>query len=223
MSTQAAAAPASNPKVERFFKLIDRLAELQGRNVPTIVNLAVLQSLPTGTFGRAWADFLDQHGLSPLTTGSRRKQLHDGIHVLTGYGSDPIGEAEVQAFLLGTKFSTTNLLIGLGLLRVLYQQLPKNQTPKFNQMPWERLQQAYQRGQRSRLDPDKWQPELLWKLPLAQVQALFDLKSKPSPDGGGSEKNIILGINEQRLAKGSFAIAYILPFCITSCRCCRIS
>ena len=175
MNTQAAAAPAFNPKVERFFELIDRLAELQGRNVPTIVNLAVLRSLPIGTFGRAWADFLDQHGLSPLTTGSRRKQLHDGIHVLTGYSSDPIGEAEVQAFLLGTKFSTTNLLIGLGLLRVLYQQLPKNQTPKFNHMPWERLQQAYQRGQRSRLDPDTWQPELLWQLPLAQVQALFGL------------------------------------------------
>ena len=175
MHTQAAAAPASNPRVERFFKLIDRIAELRGRNVPTIVNLATLRSLPVGTFGRAWADFLDQHGLSPLTTGSRRKQLHDGIHILTGYGSDPIGEAEVQAFLIGAKFSTTNFLIGLGLLRLLYQQLPQNQSAKFSQMPWQRLQQAYQRGQRSRLDPDTWQPERLWQLPLAQVQALFGL------------------------------------------------
>ncbi|HEY9750265.1 MAG TPA: hypothetical protein V6C63_16390, partial [Allocoleopsis sp.] len=86
MQTQAAA-PASNPRVERFFKFIDRMAELRGRNVSTIVNLVILRSLPAGTFGRAWADFLDQHGLSPLTTGSRRKQLHNGIHVLTGYGS----------------------------------------------------------------------------------------------------------------------------------------
>ena len=174
MQTQAAV-PAPNPRVERFFQLIDRLAELRGRNVPTIVNLATLRSLPEGTFGRAWANFLDQHGLSPLSTGSRHKQLHDGIHVLTGYGSDPIGEAEVQAFLLGTKFSTTNLLIGLGLLRLLYQQLPETQALKFSQMPWERLQQAYQRGQRSRFNPDTWQPELLWQLPLAQVQALFGL------------------------------------------------
>lgn len=174
MQTQAAA-PALNPRVERFFKLIDRIAELRGRNVPTIVNLAVLRSLPPGTFGRAWADFLDQHGLSPLTTGSRRKQLHDGIHVLTGYGSDPIGEAEVQAFLLGAKFSTPNLLIGLGLLRLLYQQLPPNQTPKLSQMPWKSLQQAYQRGQRSHFNPDAWQPELFWQLPLERVQALFGL------------------------------------------------
>ncbi|MEP0869975.1 ubiquinone biosynthesis protein COQ4 [Trichocoleus desertorum AS-A10] len=182
MNAQTVATPASNPRVERFFKLIDRIAELRGRNVPTIVNLTTLRSLPTGTFGRAWADFLAQHGLSPLTTGSRRKQLHDGIHILTGYGSDSIGEAEVQAFLLGTKFSTTNLLIGLGLLRLLYQQLPQNQTPKFSQMPWERLKQAYQRGQRSRLEPDTWQPEQLWQLPLAQVQALFGLEAQPSPN-----------------------------------------
>jgi ubiquinone biosynthesis protein COQ4 len=175
MHTQAADTPAANPRVERFFELIDRLAELRGRNVSTIVNLVALRSLPAGTFGRAWADFLDQHGLSPLTTGSRRKQLHDGIHVLTGYGSDPIGEAEVQAFLLGAKFSTTNLLIGLGLLRLLYQQLPPNQTSRFSQMPWESLQRAYQRGQRSRFNPDTWQPELLWQLPLAQVQALLGL------------------------------------------------
>ncbi|HEY9806581.1 MAG TPA: hypothetical protein V6D04_08435, partial [Candidatus Obscuribacterales bacterium] len=61
MHTQAVATPAANPRVERFFKLIDRLAELRGRNVSTIVNLVALRSLPAGTFGRAWADFLDQH------------------------------------------------------------------------------------------------------------------------------------------------------------------
>ncbi|MBW4488011.1 MAG: ubiquinone biosynthesis protein COQ4 [Trichocoleus desertorum ATA4-8-CV12] len=71
------------------------------QTVPTIVNLALSRSLPTGTFGGAWADFLDQNGRSPLTTGFRHKQLHDGIHILTGYGSDSLAEAEVQAFLLG--------------------------------------------------------------------------------------------------------------------------
>jgi ubiquinone biosynthesis protein Coq4 len=40
-------------------------------------------------------------------SGPRRQQLHDGIHVLTGYGTDPVGEAEVQAFLLGLKVSVS--------------------------------------------------------------------------------------------------------------------
>src|SRR6476469_1595214 len=175
MLNPADAASNATFKIEQFFIFLDRVSELRGRNVPQIVQIEELRSLPISTFGRAVADFLDQNNLSPFTTGSRRKQLHDTIHVLTGYGSDPVGEAEVQAFLLGAKFSTTNLLIGLGLLRLLYQQLPPNQPSRFNQMPWESLQRAYQRGQRSRFNPDTWQPELLWQLPLAQVQALLGL------------------------------------------------
>ncbi len=66
--------------------------------MPPIVEIEKLRSLPSGTFGRTWADFLDAHHLPPMTTGPRRKQLHDGVHVLTSYGTDPIGEAKVQAF-----------------------------------------------------------------------------------------------------------------------------
>jgi ubiquinone biosynthesis protein Coq4 len=81
-----------------YLNLIDRLAQAQGLNMPPIVEIEKLRSLPSGTFGRTWADFLDAHHLPPMTTGPRRKQLHDGVHVLTSYGTDPIGEAKVQAF-----------------------------------------------------------------------------------------------------------------------------
>ncbi|MGF1939323.1 MAG: hypothetical protein RM347_034090 [Nostoc sp. ChiQUE02] len=165
-----AASPNPALRLQQVLDLLDRIAEAQGRDVPQIVEIEKLHFLPTGTFGKTWADFLNEHNLKPFTTGSRRKQLHDGVHVLTGYGTDFIGEAEVQAFLLGTKFSITNLMLGLGLLRVIHKNLNSRQ-----QFTWDRLWQAYQRGRHSHFDPDTWQPELLWHLPLTDVQALFSI------------------------------------------------
>lgn len=92
------------PYIKTFFNLIDNFFESRGKNVPQIVDIEKLRSFPQGSFGKAWADFLLGNNLQPLTTGLRRKQLHDGVHVLTGYDSSPIGEAELQAFLLGAKF-----------------------------------------------------------------------------------------------------------------------
>ena len=164
------------PRIQQFFDFLDKVSESRGRNVPQIVQIEELRSLPTGTFGRAVADFLDQNNLSPFSTGSRRKQVHDTIHVLTGYGSDPVGEAEVQAFLLGAKFTLFNVSIGLGLLRVIHKQLQKNPGQVAN-FTWERLWKAYQRGCHVRLDVDTWQPEHLWELPLHKVQAFIGISS----------------------------------------------
>lgn len=156
--------------IQHFFNFIDNVAEARGTTVPQIVELEKLRSFEEGTLGRVWADFLDENNLQPLTTGMRRKQLHDGIHVITGYGSDFIGEAEVQAFLLGTKFGLLNFLIAIGLLPVIYKRLP-DKAKEAKQRMWK----AYQRGQNSKLNPDTWQPELLWHLPLTEVQAMFSL------------------------------------------------
>jgi ubiquinone biosynthesis protein COQ4 len=157
-------------RFEKFLNLLDRWTEAKGLNVPQIVEIEKLKSLPNGTFGRIWADFIHENKIQPFTTGSRRKQLHDGVHVLTGYAIDPIGEAEVQAFLLGAKFTVANLMLGLGLLRMIYTNLNHQQ-----QFSWGRLQKAYQRGCESNFDPDTWQPELLWNLPLIDVQKIFNV------------------------------------------------
>ncbi len=159
------------PRVQPFFDFIDGFAEARGISVPQIVEVEKLRSFEEGTFARAWADFLDENNLEALTTGIRRKQLHDGIHVITGYGSDLIGEAEVQTFLLGAKFGFLNVLITIGLLRNIYKRLPDN-TQEAKQRMWK----AYQRGKKSQLNPDKWEPELLWNLPLTEVKAMFYLE-----------------------------------------------
>ena len=159
---------ASPSRAERFLRQLDRLTENLGLNVEPVADLRQLQQHPPGSFGRAWADALDANGLEPFTTGPRRKQLHDGVHVLTGYGTDPVGEAEVQAFLLGAKLNLANLLLGLALARIVRK---KGLEGRRNLR--DRLRKAYWRGRYSCFDPDEWQPEQLWTLSLTEVRQLF--------------------------------------------------
>ena len=74
--------------------------------------MAELRSLPTGTVGREYARFLDDHGLTPeaLTPveqegplGNLRAHMrgaHDLWHVVTGWTPDLLGELGLQAFYL---------------------------------------------------------------------------------------------------------------------------
>ncbi len=162
-------------RVECFLQVFGWVTDLLALNVPPIVKMDYLRSLPSGTLGHAWAEHLDANGLDPFVRGPRRQQLHDGIHVLTGYGTDPVGEAEVQAFLLGTKFRLANMLIGLGLLRGIQRQRQHQILSLSHEAVRSRLQAAYQRGQLSRFDPDTWQPEELWARSLVEVQTDFGI------------------------------------------------
>ena len=163
----------SAPLISLFLNLVDRFSDRLGVSVPLLVEMDKLRSLPPSTLGHAWADALDRAHLSPLNTGPRRKQLHDGIHVLKGYGTDAIGEAEVQVFLIGAKFRVAHLVLGLGLLRLVQRQSAQIDL-SLHQIRT-RLWNAYQRGDRSQFDIDAWQPETMWHLPLAQVQAQFNI------------------------------------------------
>ncbi len=85
------------------------------------VDVAHLRTLPTSTFGRAYADFLDAHALHPLELtdaidapmrsrnayGIRYIATHDMFHVLLGYGPDWVGEMGVLAFTCGQGYNRT--------------------------------------------------------------------------------------------------------------------
>jgi ubiquinone biosynthesis protein Coq4 len=156
--------------VQKFWYGMDR--EARGLSAPQLVRVGELRSMPVGTFGRAWADFLDRHQLQPLTCGPPRQQFHDGIHVLTGYGTDAIGKLQVQAFLLGAKLRPVNLVRLLELLAAADKQLQQQADRRYN-CPWKYLWPAYQRGRNSLFDPNDWEPELLWPFPLQDVRDLF--------------------------------------------------
>jgi ubiquinone biosynthesis protein COQ4 len=87
-------------------QLLDRLTDREA-----------LSALPPGTLGRAYHDFLASENLSAqglveasqlrqtLPQGDdytlfreRSRETHDLLHVVTGYGRDPLGEACVTAF-----------------------------------------------------------------------------------------------------------------------------
>jgi ubiquinone biosynthesis protein Coq4 len=145
-----------------------------------VINIQQLRSYAPGTFGRAVADALEQHSLRPFSFGRRRLQLHDAVHVLLGYGFDLIDEARLQAFLLGTKnrFKPINLAV-LGLLA---SKIKRQLTLKglngasSGQILRKALWQSYQRGLKSSFNPDTWQPETMWHLPLEQVRKQFNVE-----------------------------------------------
>lgn len=165
-------------RVECLLKALNWTTHRMGLQVPPIVDIEPLRSLPPGTFGRAWADHLDEHGLQSFTQGMRRQQLHDGIHVLTGYGTDPLGEAEVQAFLLGTQFRVAHIVLMKGLLRGVNRQRRARQLTLSAAEVRSRLHTAYRRGRQSRLNPETWQPEHLWMRSLASVRDQFGISEK---------------------------------------------
>lgn len=162
-------------RAECFLHLLGWVADRLDLNVPPIVEMDYLRSLPPGTLGHAWAEHLDTNGLQPFVRGPRRQQLHDGVHVLTGYGTDPVGEAEVQAFLLGAKFRLAHVIIGLGLLRAIQRQRRHQILFVSSAAVRSRLVTAYYRGRNSHFDPDTWQPEELWERSLVEVQTDFGI------------------------------------------------
>jgi ubiquinone biosynthesis protein COQ4 len=177
MNTPASLEMIQAQRIERFLQIFGWVADRLGCNVPAIVEMDDLRSLPPGTLGHAWAEHLDINGLQPFVRGPRRQQLHDGVHVLTGYGTDPVGEAEAQAFLLGAKFRLANMLIGLGLLRAIQRQRRHRLLSLSQGEVRSRLMAAYHRGRNSQFDPDTWQPETLWGQSLVDVQLIFGLNS----------------------------------------------
>lgn len=174
MNTPSAVKIIQIQRVERFLQLLHWANDRLGRNVPPIVKMDYLRSLPPGSLGHAWAQHLDANGLQPFR-GPRRQQLHDGVHALTGYGTDPLGEAEVQAFLLGAKFRLAHLLLLQGLLRSIHRQRRHQRIALSPAVVRSRLIAAYRRGRNAHFDPDTWQPESLFPLPLTTVQSRFGI------------------------------------------------
>lgn len=96
-------------------------------------NVDFLRSLPAGTLGRSFADFLDRHGIcleglaqpTPFTEDDRAsylmrriRQSHDIWHVLLGLGTEGHEEVLVHCFSIAqTGFPNSTMIIGFGALK----------------------------------------------------------------------------------------------------------
>ena len=101
-------------------------------------SLKELSLLPSGSLGKTYADELIRQGFSPdelMDSGEvtnlksfvshRLHETHDIIHVLTGFGTDLVGEMGLQAFTLAqNRAPLAVLLIAGSLLRALQNDEP---------------------------------------------------------------------------------------------------
>ena len=163
---------------------------------------AALRALPPGTFGRVYADFMDEAKLDatglveaeetatqtygrpddePVDPereyfGDRVRDMHDLWHVLTGYGRDEAGEAANLAF---TYAQVPNL--GIGFIVIAGAILGPHDLSLY----WQRyLFRAYRRGRRAAQLTAMPYEELL-PLPLAEVRRRLAIEppSVAHPEG----------------------------------------
>jgi ubiquinone biosynthesis protein Coq4 len=73
-----------------------------------------MRQLPSGTLGKDVADFLDSQNLTLLP----KYEVHDTLHVLLNYGTNPKEELKLQGFMIGNKSVTFGgkVLFGISLV-----------------------------------------------------------------------------------------------------------
>ena len=163
------------------------LAERPRLNARTVALSSMIGYSPR-SLGRAYARYFEDNGITPFDppalpvetnqdyVATRLREAHDVFHVVTGYGTDEIGELELQWFNLGN--------IGWGPLPfiVFIASFFTGRMKKYGGLwrVWKRAWAAYRRGRRSRsLASVMW--EDYWHLPVRDVQALLCEGSVTTP------------------------------------------
>ena len=143
------------------------------------LNLEELKEMPEDSFGKTLYEFMTSQKLDvyPLLGNieptpevylrERRRKIHDYLHVILGYGTDLLGESEVNAFTARQTGMPISYLIIIGvLLRTMVKQ-----PLEFHNLI-DRLRHAWQRGSMSEnLFVFPW--EDLYERPLEEVRLIF--------------------------------------------------
>lgn len=142
------------------------------------VDLEALARLPEGTLGHGFARYFRDNNISPFETtlevksdadfiSKRYRETHDLLHLVTGYGTDVIGEIELQAYVLGNLGIRTALLI---VLFGTFGQLKDRQAGVGTSEYVRRLWGAYRRGRAAPRFLDFWFEDH-WETPVASLRA----------------------------------------------------
>jgi len=89
-------------------QIMEERLSLEARDV----DLEALENMPEGTLGHELAVYYRENNIAPFDTtqpirndidyiSKRYRETHDIYHLLTGYGTDVMGEMELQAFVRG--------------------------------------------------------------------------------------------------------------------------
>jgi ubiquinone biosynthesis protein COQ4 len=168
-----------------------------------VANRAALERMPPDSFGRAYLAYLDANGFHPTAIVDLQHQTeqrwmaetgeppldplrrwfsdrfligHDLFHVVTGYGTDSIGEATLLAFCLAQQGGRPGALLTFGAAAKLWQK---------RGWPWLRYDlRAWRRGRRAAWLPGQPWEELL-PLRLEIVRDLLAIEPEATAHPGG--------------------------------------
>ena len=172
-----------------------RLLEADRSLLPVLSDLASLRALPEGTLGREYARFMENEELSMAafaeaslasmserdyadprawTLAQRMRDMHDLIHVVSGYGRDLLGEMAVLSFSSARRGRGENYRLSC-VLRLARWRFVRSGRPDAARV----LQDAELRGARAALLPAvEW--ESLLPLPLELVRERLGVSPPPS-------------------------------------------
>jgi ubiquinone biosynthesis protein COQ4 len=164
-----------------------RLLAAQPELAARLSDRAALAALPAGTLGRAYLEVTERAKITsqgivaasmaerttPLRTGEvrfvgeRMRDTHDLWHVVTGYGTDVLGELALLAFTYAqAPHPGIGLIVGLAYLQ---------REPSVNAL----IRDAHRRGKRA-----AWLPAVAWEelldRPLEAVRSQLGLGAPPS-------------------------------------------
>ncbi len=163
-----------------------RLADVRGY-LPTI-DVDALVKLPTGSFGRAYADHMIGHQLKPFrvsegfdpemlrrnTFAARYAVTHDIFHVLLGFDMKLPGEMGVLAFAVAQGYARIQKL-ALAFALVLYPLL----APREAGRTFRCFREGWRLGRGARfllgVRFEEW-----WERPLAEVRVELGLPASPA-------------------------------------------
>jgi ubiquinone biosynthesis protein COQ4 len=175
---------AEHSLLRRLTRRLERHGEgqrlLAERPRLTAGSVSRASTCPPRSLGRAYAHYFTANGIAPFDppalpvetnqdyVATRLREAHDVFHVVTGYGTDEIGELELQWFNLGN--------LGWGPLPfIMLVAFCFMGHAKHHGGLWavfKRARAAYRRGKRSRaLASMYW--EDYWHLPLGDVRTLL--------------------------------------------------
>ena len=139
------------------------------------LDLPALRALPDGTLGNRLARYYEDNGIKPFESpypvssdveylATRYREIHDAVHIVTGYEPDEIGELELQAFILG------NLGLRQSILAIVGTALfPPHLFPPLRTYA-RRLVTAYRRGRSSGDVAIEPRYERLWGCTLDDIR-----------------------------------------------------
>jgi len=148
-----------------------------------------LNSLPEGTLGRSFAEFMGDQNITPIDRlpenqvqidpetdymRSRIRFIHDIHHVVCGYPATPLGEVQISAFYVAQIESPLNMMvIAVGIIKATLFSPDKIKDVVAA------ITEGWQLGQKSSpLFGVKY--EEMWELPLSSVRERLKIIEVPS-------------------------------------------